>query len=79
MKCPYCDEEITAQDETQCYSNGVAEHRECFLRQIFGSVAHQEKRCSCFSPGSDSSDPAGMTKREAAKAAVDLYYEKREA
>jgi hypothetical protein len=26
----------------------LAEHRECFLRQIVGSVAHQRAACSCF-------------------------------
>lgn len=40
-------------------------HRECFIRNIFGSIAHQEKRCSCF--GGEDSDPDGISQREAAK------------
>lgn len=47
-------------------------HQECFLREVLGSVGHQQKRCSCF--GGTEEDPPGMTKREAAKAAVDFYY-----
>ncbi len=74
MKCIHCHEPITIQDHVECYVNAMA-HRECFLRHVFGSVAHQEKRCGCFVPGSDCGDPPGMTKREAAKAAVKLYYE----
>ena len=38
---------------------------------VVGSVGHQLGRCSCF--GGDEDDPPGMTVREAALAAVDLY------
>jgi len=48
-------------------------HGECLLRQVVGSVAHLEKRCGCFVAGSTAGDPEGMTPREAAKAATELY------
>jgi hypothetical protein len=46
-----------------------AQHRECFLRTMVGSVAHQEGRCSCFGGKDEDEDPPGMSKREAARAA----------
>lgn len=51
-----------------------AQHRECLLRSAVGSVGHQMGTCSCH--GGDTEDPVGMTKREAAKAAV-AHYEKK--
>jgi hypothetical protein len=52
-------------------------HRDCHLRTVLGSVAHIQKLCSCFVPGASDGDPEGMTKREAARAAV-LEYERLE-
>mgnify|MGYP001613571788 CR=1 FL=1 len=49
----------------------LAEHRECFLRAVVGSVGHLQQKCSCF--GGIQEDPPDMTKRQAAQAAVDLY------
>jgi hypothetical protein len=46
-------------------------HRECNLRQIIGSLAHQQKRCSCYG-GTDEDEP-GMTLRESAKAAANFF------
>jgi hypothetical protein len=50
-------------------------HRECGFRQVGGSVAHLSGFCSCFVPGSNAGDPPGMTKRQAARAALDLYHQ----
>jgi hypothetical protein len=47
---------------------GVAQHLECQLRSVLGSVGHIEGRCSCV--GGDFEDPPGLTPREAAIAAV---------
>jgi len=72
-KCFYCDEPVTIMDnpETVNTSEGPrAAHMECNFRAAMGSVAHIEKRCGCFVPGSTETDPQGMTCREAAKAAV---------
>lgn len=49
----------------------LAVHLECFLRQTLGSVGHQTKQCSCF--GGILEDPPELTKRQAARAAVDVY------
>ena len=46
-------------------------HRECFLRTIFGSVAHQKGKCSCF--GGEGEDDPSLSAREAAKASVRHY------
>lgn len=52
------------------------QHRECHLRGVFGSVGHQQKKCSCY--GGSEEDPPGLTKRQAAIAAVQLYYDEHE-
>lgn len=49
----------------------AAYHRACFMRGIIGSVAHQEKRCSCF--GGTGEDDPNLTMRQAAEAAVKLW------
>lgn len=49
-------------------------HLDCFLRQIYGSVGHIEKKCSCH--GGDREDPPGLTVRQAATASVKLYESK---
>jgi hypothetical protein len=46
-------------------------HLDCFLRQIYGSLGHLQKKCSCY--GGNEEDPPGMTKRQAAVAAVVFY------
>lgn len=46
---------------------------ECGFRSVVGSAAHLLRCCSCFIAGSTSSDPPGMTKREAAHAAFTLW------
>jgi hypothetical protein len=74
MKCLHCQEEIVAGDPILPFNNGeVAMHRACGLRSIIGSVAHQMKTCSCFVCGSSDGDPEGMTRREAAEAALSLW------
>jgi hypothetical protein len=79
--CLRCEEPIAPGDSgyTMPYvaEGGVAEralHRECFLRGVVGSVGHQQRRCSCY--GGTLEDPPGLTRREAAAAAVRLYASK---
>lgn len=79
-KCIYCEESIAIEDFgvvlpiIMDFAKIVygAEHRECFLRSIFGSVAHQQGKCSCY--GNDCEDDPNLTKRQAAKAAVAFHY-----
>jgi hypothetical protein len=70
--CVHCDERIEAGDDGWFYANGPVAHRECYLRGVIGSVAHQERRCSCFG-GSARDEEEGMTRRQGAKAAVEYF------
>jgi hypothetical protein len=78
QRCLFCEEVITENDQGVLMPlldsqacRLVPKHRECYLRHIFGSVGHQMKTCSCY--GGTQEDPEGMTRREAAKAAVELF------
>lgn len=73
--CIHCGESIVDGDSGVFYSNETPTpaHRNCFLRAVIGSVAHIQKRCSCFVPGSHEDDPPGLTKRQAADAAVEAW------
>lgn len=68
-RCAWCDEPVEA-DEQADRPCSQPMHRDCLLRGVIGSVAHIERRCSCYVPGSTDSDPDGLTKRQAATAAV---------
>lgn len=52
---------------------GIPWHLECMMRSTLGSVAHQERRCSCFQKEKDVAceDPT-RTRRENARAAAVL-------
>jgi hypothetical protein len=74
--CAWCDEHITAIDEGYVLPHVDHEtvtdrpfHLECFVRQVFGSVGHQLKVCACH--GGEYEDSPTLTKREAAKAALE--------
>jgi len=47
-------------------------HRECLMRMVLGSVAHIQKRCHCYVPGSEENDDPSLTLRQAAKAVAAL-------
>lgn len=70
--CCHCEEKIEDGDQGYIYANGPAAHRNCFIRQISGSLAHILKRCGCFVPGSQEHDPPGLTKRQAANLAAEV-------
>jgi hypothetical protein len=72
--CLRCKEAIGEKDSGILipHSDGTkaemrAQHRECFIRSIVGSVAHQDGVCSCN--GGTGEDEEGVTVREAARAA----------
>lgn len=79
LACLYCKEAIAKDDQgfmmlvmrAARESSLEPEHRNCHLRDVIGSVGHLRKQCSCY--GGTEGDPEGMTKREAAEAAVKLY------
>lgn len=68
--CAHCGEPVTGLEASLCEFMPRAEHWACGFRAIMGSVAHIEKRCGCYVPGADETDPPGMTRREAAREAV---------
>ena len=73
MICQYCTEPSSTEDGW---------HRECKVRAVLGSVAHFEKRCGCYVPGSTEGDPPGTTLRQGAIAAYkawlkNIMYERR--
>lgn len=79
--CIHCGEKIGLGDAYQivpAYPSGphgseVRYHRECWVRAIVGSVAHLERRCSCFVPGSTETDPPDLTKRQAAQLVANRF------
>lgn len=72
--CAHCSESIDENDRGMMAPAPF--HFECFMRMILGSVGHQKGTCSCF--GGTDEDPPGMTKREAAKAALKFSINKGE-
>ena len=75
--CGWCGEAIALGDDGEIIphqdgqtARDIAHHRECRVRAIVGSVGHQLGKCSCF--GGTEEDPPGMTRREAARAAMKL-------
>lgn len=82
--CLWCEEAVVEGDvgtmqavvdlvDGQPATSSRPSHYECSMRSVIGSVAHLEGRCSCVTPGAEEGDPAGMSRREAAIAAVRLW------
>jgi hypothetical protein len=72
LNCVWCEEVIQDGEQHENFPSDPM-HFECGFRSICGSVAHQLRRCHCFKLGSKLSDPPGLTKREAARAALALF------
>lgn len=77
MTCAWCDEPVSPLGLHPAFQ-GEPMHIECGFRSACGSVAHIEHRCGCYVPGSEEGDPPGMTKRQAARAAMDAFKRKME-
>ncbi len=69
--CPWCDELILENDVRSPVQPPT--HYACGIRMVAGSLAHILRRCSCFVPGSDESDPPELTRRQAAEIAADAF------
>lgn len=69
--CEHCGDAIEADDSGTIDRTGRVVHHECTMRSIVGSVGHQKKLCSCF--GGTEEDPPGMSRHDAAKAALALF------
>lgn len=74
--CPYCEETIGPFDLTdQIHMLGLGPrewHWECAARSVIGSVGHQKRECPCY--GGTNEDPPGVTRREAAVAALNYFH-----
>ena len=68
--CQHCGEPILPGEPIGPVQNALL-HHECFFRSVAGSVGHQKHECSCY----DQTDTSeyGLTKRQAAKAALEYY------
>jgi hypothetical protein len=82
VACRLCDEPIADSDDgfmvqvRQGDWLDVPEHYECHLRRVIGGLNHLKGRCICCG-GTEPPDPPELSKREAAKAAVDEYNSRR--
>lgn len=66
--CGWCEEPLI-DGSNALVMPFVRMHRECAIRMVAGSVAHLERRCSCYG-GPDEDDEEGLSKREAARRAM---------
>ena len=90
-QCSRCEEPVGVGDSgvimlhiEQDGARMRPQHRECFLRGLFGSVAHQMGVCGCPHHGREMTEAeiefarsleSGLTRREAAKVAERWYCE----
>jgi hypothetical protein len=72
--CPHCDEPILPGDLVAPVI-GPKMHHECGFRMVAGSVGHQKGECLCH--GVEDTSELGMTRRQAALAAIEYYLESR--
>ncbi len=76
--CLHCDEPVfltEPQESTRVLTGEGTQrhavlHEACAARAVFGSVAHQQRRCGCYVPGSTAGDDPALTQRQAAEAAL---------
>jgi hypothetical protein len=79
--CDHCGEPITPEEmfwlsreelrTAKMLGRGVSMHQECSFRAVCGSAAHLLKECSCY--GGDQHDPPGLSRRDAARLALETY------
>lgn len=70
MTCLYCSEPITSDEPVQDIRNGSL-HKECYIRMVLGSAAHQLRECACY--GGEREDPPNVSPRDAARLAYDTF------
>jgi hypothetical protein len=66
--CLHCKEPVLDLDQRAPVDPPM--HYECGLRLAVGSIAHLDKRCDCFIPGSEKGDPSYLSIRQAAQLAA---------
>ena len=71
--CVHCGEEILPEEKFPWFHPNLrCVHRECHIRMVAGSIAHQSRKCSCFG-GKDRDENPKLTIRQNAKAAMDYF------
>ena len=74
--CHWCEEPIREGERVAilpCIGRGpVVYHAECLGRVVLGPAAHQLRKCPCFGGTETEDPPPGMSKREAAREAVQV-------
>ena len=74
--CEWCDEPIRRGEPiSPSIMNGNNTHLECAFRAVMGGANHIRRLCTCCG-GTESPDPDGLTRREAAKASWAAYRER---
>lgn len=74
MNCEWCDEPVLPREQHPAFPE-QAMHIECGVRSVVGSVGHLLRRCSCRPTRwrhEALEDPPNLSKRDAARAAVNL-------
>ena len=73
MNCAHCGEPLLPGEmfPVEKLAGMQNFHRECAIRMIIGSAAHQLGECRCF--GGRREDPPGMTTRQAALLAYETF------
>jgi hypothetical protein len=69
--CAYCGDPIRPGEDFERWAAEQRVHKECAIRAIIGSAAHQLHECSCY--GGTREDPPGMTTRQAAVLAFETF------
>ena len=71
--CVHCGEEILFEERHPLlHLEHRRAHRECHMRMVVGSIAHQSRKCSCFGGKAQDENPK-LTIRQNAKAAMDYF------
>lgn len=71
--CQWCGEPIMPGDLVHSQL-GNDMHYACAIRSVVGPVGHLEKKCTCYvKDGTAEHDPPGLTPRQAARLAADLW------
>jgi hypothetical protein len=73
-RCCHCDELVTPDDDAKMSESTSFGHyhRACVIRLVIGGANHLQGRCTCCG-GTEPPDPPHLTKRQAARLALDLW------
>jgi hypothetical protein len=73
QSCMHCGEGILEGEDGFQTDEKSPFHRECFLRLLSGSVAHQMRACSCFLGDQAVDCEEGLSRRHSARLAMAYF------